>query len=189
MAHGNGQGQGRTRVVRGGGRGQDRTRAVRGGGHGQDRTRVAHDSGRGQDRTRAARSSGRGQDRTRAAWGSTNILLAGKQGNKLLREEGKGGKEVRDGSLKGYPSPVRRHSTFPCPRGVTGHSLARVASLHIPSSRIPVGAKGQGLAGSAVTIIHLELLLEQGADILDRIQVRAVGRMGLEWNSVAFKER
>jgi len=53
---------------------------------------------------------------------------------------------VGDGSLKGYPSPTRRHSTFPSPHGVTPHSI--LPSLHIPSSRIPVGANGQGLAGT-----------------------------------------
>jgi len=40
-----------------------------------------------------------------------------------------------------------------------------------------------------VRIIHLELSLEQGPDMLNRIQVRGVGMMGLEWNSVTFKER
>jgi len=40
-----------------------------------------------------------------------------------------------------------------------------------------------------VRIIHSELSLEQGPDMLDRIQVRGVGRMGLELNSVTFKER
>jgi len=53
---------------------------------------------------------------------------------------------VGDGSLRGYPSPARRHSTFPCPHGITPHNI--LPSLHIPSFRIPVSVKGPGPAGT-----------------------------------------
>jgi len=53
---------------------------------------------------------------------------------------------VRDGFLKGYPSPAWHHSSFPCLHSVTPHSILPL--LHIPSSRIPVGVKGRGPAGT-----------------------------------------
>ena len=60
----------------------------------EDRTRTVH-SKLAKDMTRMARRK-LAEDRTRMAcsklkgfWGSTNNLLAGNQGNKLLREEGK----------------------------------------------------------------------------------------------------
>ena len=80
-------------------------------------------------------------------WGSTNILLAWKQGNKLLREEGKG-KKGGQRLLIRISVTRRRHSTFHRPHGVTLHSILRMATLHIPFSRIPVGIKGPGPAGT-----------------------------------------
>jgi hypothetical protein len=42
----------------------------------------------GQDKRHRRADGARGkQDKTRGLWGSTKILLAGKQGNRLLREE------------------------------------------------------------------------------------------------------
>ena len=56
----------------------------------------------------------------------------------MLREEGKGRKKERSGATAPFKDISRPHR-------VTPHSLARTASLHIPSSCNPVGTQGRGL--------------------------------------------
>jgi len=77
-------------------------------------------AGHGQEKDDVQRADGALQER--GLWGSTNILLAGKQENKLLCEEGKGRERSGRWLLKRIsvtrmaslhiPSPARRHSTF-----------------------------------------------------------------------------
>ena len=115
------------------GRGQDKDGAQQ-AGRGQDKD-GAQQAGRGHDKDGVQRANGALQER--GLWGSTNILLAGKQGDKLLREEGKEGKEVGDGSLKGDPSPTQRHSAFPRPHEVTPHSILPHSSRRHSTFRPP----------------------------------------------------
>ena len=124
----NGAGSGRLPVA-------DRTRAAVSGRRtartGQGRRVVSGQcvarTGQGRRQAGSAQQAGLGQDKDsapqeRGLWGSTNILLAGKQGNKLLREEGKGRERSGRRLLKRIfvsrtvslhiPSPAQRHSIF-----------------------------------------------------------------------------
>ena len=67
------------------------------------------------------------------------VLYSGKQGNKLLCEEGK--RKERSGRRLLLRISVAHLASLHIPS-------SRSASLHIPSFRIPDGTKGRGLAGT-----------------------------------------
>jgi len=104
------------------GRGQDKDGAQRADGAQCAERRQVSDGVQRADGTRRER---------RVVEKKVRFFYWGKLGNKLLREEGKGRKKERSGR-----------------RLLLRISVARTASLHIPSSLIPVGAKGRGLAGT-----------------------------------------
>jgi len=148
----------RTACSEGSARNKDRTRTrtarSEGSAHNENRTRTravcSEGSARNKDRTRMAAGGQRaaGKARQEGCGEKAVVLYSGKQGNKLLREEGKGRKKERKKWATAPFKDIRR------PLGITPLFLARTASLHIPSSRnlvgarIPVGAQGRGLAGT-----------------------------------------
>jgi len=109
-------------------------------GQGRRAGRGRHASRTGQGRRRADGTQRVREDR-RVVEKKVWFLYSGKQGNKLLREEGKGRKKERSGRQLLLRISIARSASLHIP---SSHS----ASLHIPSSRIPDGAKGRGLAGT-----------------------------------------
>jgi len=126
--------------------GQDRVGARRAAddrtGQGRRAAAAEDRAGQGQGRRAAAAEDRAGQGQE-GCWGRTKILYrrTGKQTSCCVRKEREEEKKKRSGRRLLFRISIARSASLHIPS-------SRLASLHIPSSHIPDSAKGRGLAGT-----------------------------------------